>query len=186
MFASTHGFCYKIRASKRCLQHREALTKPTCSEANMANQSICNIDGCDKRAKCRGWCTAHYERWRKHGSPHQGGPLGTAFGEPLRYLDEVVLIYDRDDCLAWPYAKDPNGYGQVRVGGRTHYVTRLVCEKIHGKPPTGRHQAAHSCGRGHEGCCNPKHLRWATVRENHLDKKAHGTFNPPPNRWKTQ
>jgi hypothetical protein len=29
----------------------------------------CSIDGCAKPAKCRGWCSTHYQRWRTHGDP---------------------------------------------------------------------------------------------------------------------
>lgn len=36
---------------------------------------ICSVDGCEKRAKTRGWCSAHYERWRRNGDP---GPAGDA------------------------------------------------------------------------------------------------------------
>jgi hypothetical protein len=45
-----------------------------------------------------------------------------------------------------------------------------------GPPPSPDHEAAHSCGRGHEGCVNPKHLRWATHKENQADKEGHGTI----------
>jgi hypothetical protein len=51
-----------------------------------------------------------------------------------------------------------------------------MCELAHGKPPSSEHEAAHSCGKGREGCVNPLHLRWATTSENHADKKLHGTF----------
>jgi DNA-binding transcriptional regulator YiaG len=37
--------------------------------------------------------------------------------------------------------------------------------------------AAHSCGKGHEGCVNPAHLRWDTRSGNFSDKLAHGTDN---------
>lgn len=30
---------------------------------------ICSIEGCEKRVKNRGWCSMHYERFRKHGDP---------------------------------------------------------------------------------------------------------------------
>jgi hypothetical protein len=39
--------------------------------------AACSISACDKPARVRGWCVGHYERWRKHGDPTAGGPLGT-------------------------------------------------------------------------------------------------------------
>lgn len=38
----------------------------------------CSIDGCEKTYKItRGWCNTHYERWRRHGSPHTVLPAPT-------------------------------------------------------------------------------------------------------------
>lgn len=31
--------------------------------------AVCKQPGCEKSTVARGWCTAHYERWRKHGDP---------------------------------------------------------------------------------------------------------------------
>ncbi len=50
-----------------------------------------------------------------------------------------------------------------------------MCELAHGEPPTPTHEAAHSCGRGHEGCVHPKHLSWKTQSGNQLDRREHGT-----------
>lgn len=33
---------------------------------------VCSVDGCVKAARTRGWCSAHYERWRKYGDLHHG------------------------------------------------------------------------------------------------------------------
>lgn len=29
---------------------------------------FCSVEGCQRRAKSRGWCNTHYERWRRGGS----------------------------------------------------------------------------------------------------------------------
>lgn len=50
-----------------------------------------------------------------------------------------------------------------------------MCQKAHGDPPSPKHDAAHSCGRGHEGCVNPNHLSWKTKKQNQADRITHGT-----------
>lgn len=41
----------------------------------MADQSdptsgrTCSIEGCTKKLFCRGWCSAHYSKWQRHGDP---------------------------------------------------------------------------------------------------------------------
>jgi len=32
-------------------------------------QGTCSIEGCSNRAYARTWCSKHYQRWLKHGSP---------------------------------------------------------------------------------------------------------------------
>lgn len=34
----------------------------------------CAIEGCRKVREKRGWCSAHYKRWARHGDPEGGGP----------------------------------------------------------------------------------------------------------------
>jgi hypothetical protein len=142
----------------------------------MATKRICSIPSCDKIAERRDWCFNHYMRWRAHGNPLGGGKSP---GEVTAFLNDVVLTYDGDDCLHWPYGS-VRGYGVVNCKRRKRrkiLVTRLVCEHVHGPAPSLSHQAAHSCGKGHEGCCNPRHIRWATPKENCADKEIHGTVN---------
>ena len=99
-------------------------------------------------------------------------------GDARRYFDEVVLPYDGKECLIWPFSTKNNGYyGQIKYDGKMHSVHRLVCDLVHGAPPTPKHHAAHECGKGRAGCVNPNHISWKTAKENNADKLAHGTHN---------
>ncbi|MBZ9659741.1 hypothetical protein LB523_11865 [Mesorhizobium sp. ESP-6-4] len=91
-------------------------------------------------------------------------------------MEEEVLVYDGDNCLIWPYSRGADGYGNLNYDGKVKIVSRLVCELVNGEPPTPEHEAAHSCGKGHEGCVAPNHLSWKTAKENALDKICHGTM----------
>jgi hypothetical protein len=68
-----------------------------------------------------------------------------------------------------------NGYANIQRNGKKELVSRIVCGAVNGPAPTPKHEAAHSCGMGHKGCISPKHLRWATRKENEDDKFLHGT-----------
>lgn len=35
----------------------------------------CSVEGCERDAKTRGWCHAHYHRWRSHGDVRADVPL---------------------------------------------------------------------------------------------------------------
>jgi hypothetical protein len=133
---------------------------------------MCAIDGCDSRVIARGWCDNHYRRWKRHGDPLGGR---TPPGETHRYLRDVVLAYDGDECLIWPYSRTAKGYALIYDGENNAVVSRLVCDAVHGAPPTLMHDAAHSCGKGHEGCVTKRHLSWKTRAENCADKLVHGT-----------
>lgn len=136
----------------------------------------CRIEGCEANARYseggrNGLCRAHRLRAMRHGDPLGGV---TARGSAQKFLEEVVLAHRGAECLDWPFARSEKGYGKIGKGTRVH---RLVCERVHGPPPSPDHDAAHSCGRGHMGCVNPQHLRWATKSENQMDRLAHGTDN---------
>ncbi len=135
---------------------------------------ICQIIGCGKEAIARGWCSAHYSRWDRHGSP-TGGRVDPR--EARLYLDETVIPYQGDDCLIWPYGRSSNGYARLGVDYKRVVVSRMVCEAWRGPPPTVGHEAAHSCGRGKDGCVTGRHLRWATPSENQMDRVIHGNSN---------
>lgn len=76
----------------------------------------CTIDGCGKRHVARGWCTAHYQRWKKYGDPNvsvrvdkQSGVCAVDGCEETRTLRE----WCRRHYLRWQHHGDPLG-GRAR------------------------------------------------------------------------
>lgn len=105
-------------------------------------------------------------------------PANKGNGEAIRWL-RAQVGWISDSCLLWPFGKC-NGYGTLGVDGKIHYAHRLMCQLVNGPAPSNDHEAAHSCGRGHEGCVNPRHLSWKTRTDNQLDRALHGTKNDGP------
>lgn len=134
--------------------------------------AACSIPGCGRPAIARTFCSHHYSKWSLHGDPCWQRKETCA-----EWLQRHAREYIGDDCLKWPFATDIEGYGVVRFRGRDTSASRAMCFIVHGDPPTPKHQAAHSCGKGHLGCVNPRHIRWATCFENIQEKRVHGTMN---------
>jgi hypothetical protein len=68
-----------------------------------------------------------------------------------------------DGCWEWSAGHTPDGYGQMSVAGKVHYVHRLAHELWKGPIPEGL-QIDHLCRN--RGCFNPEHLEAVTGREN--------------------
>jgi len=134
----------------------------------------CAVQDCESKGLLKGLCDRHYRRWARHGDPLGGRKPN---GEAMRYMEDVVLAYEGDECLTWPHGRIPSGYGKVWVNGRTELAHRYVCQVVNGSPPTSGHEVAHSCGGGSKGCVTKRHLSWKTHLENMRDKSAHGTQN---------
>lgn len=164
-----------------CLAHYQRLRKHGDVQADVPLQvrdpgRLCQVEGCGRPQKGRGYCKAHLMRVRTHGHPQAGLPIfkKTATAWLKEHVDHAG-----DDCLTWPFARTLGGAGSVsgRAVGRKGNLSasRAMCILAHGEPPTPKHVAAHSCGKGHEACVNPRHLRWATMKENAADTLLHGT-----------
>lgn len=164
----------------------------------MAKRPICKIDGCDKPTHAKGFCNTHYTQHRvavaalckvegcsgksrslglcDHHYKVSRGVIREAREKPagLAFL-EALLEGDDRACIFWPFGKNGAGYGIVTYEGRQQVASRVVCILAHGHPEDESLHAAHSCGNGHLGCVNPKHVRWATCAENLADREMHGT-----------
>ena len=125
----------------------------------------CSIVGCNAGVVSFGLCNKHYLRQKRHGS------TDIVFHHAKEFFDNVVLKYQGDACLMWPFPwSESDYYPKMRYRGKSMKVHRAVCLEMYGPPPDGKPEAAHSCGKGIDGCCNPKHLRWASRAENMADR----------------
>ena len=126
----------------------------------------CSIGGCEKPRKARGWCDAHWARWRAHGDPLAGG---TRYATP----EEAFLARTEplcwSDCIVWTGATIRCGYGSLRVNGRTVLAHRYAWEQINGPIPEGM-WIDHICHT--PACVNPDHLRLATISQNGANRSG--------------
>lgn len=132
----------------------------------------CEVDGCEGVHYGRGFCWAHYRRYRRHGDPLAGG---IRRGEAQRFIKELMNSSPTDDCVNWPFYRRPDGLARVNWRGKACNTHAVVCELAHGPKPTPKHECCHSCGNGHLGCVNPTHLYWGTRSQNVRDAIRHGT-----------
>lgn len=135
---------------------------------------ICSADGCDRNVLARGYCSRHYHRMMTYGDLNFSKACGKKDGED--FLRKTLTVFT-DECIAWPYSKNNKGYGCLTFQGKKTVASRVMCRIAHGEPENSSYQAAHSCGNGHLGCVNHRHLSWKTAKDNYQDAVKHGTTN---------
>lgn len=90
---------------------------------------------------------------------------------------EWAAMSQTDDCVLWPLAHGGRGYPRIRRHGKTIYAHRYILGLATGDVGEGMF-CAHAPGICHTPLCvNPRHLRWATAKENQDDRVADGTHN---------
>jgi 5-methylcytosine-specific restriction endonuclease McrA len=74
----------------------------------MQSTRTCSVDGCAGDVIARGWCSKHYQKWRKYGDPMEG--RGQDFRKAVDFEDGTRLCsgcYERQPLEV--FDKDPGG-----------------------------------------------------------------------------
>lgn len=130
---------------------------------------------CGRPVVARGWCSGHYQRWRRHGDPLAGRP--PALGWPANLLTRITM---RPGSECWEFTGPRNGlgYGRLSRDGKDDYAHRGSYELLVGPIPDGL-TLDHLCRN--PPCVNPAHLEPVTMAEN----SRRGTSPPAVNFRKT-
>jgi hypothetical protein len=134
----------------------------------LSTRRKCAVNDCRNIVGSHGgydYCSTHYHRFVKYGDPLVRYRI--ANGEAMKFIFDVALKHKSNTCLLWPFSKSSGGYGNVHSRGTMRTASSIVCEAVHGPPPSPGHVAAHTCDN--RPCIAPRHLKWITQQRNLID-----------------
>lgn len=130
---------------------------------------LCTDKGCEKKARTRGLCNAHYEYRRRRGG--FSGVPDPRSDQTARYESKVDRSGGLDACHPWVASVNESGYGHFRADGKMHLAHRWAYGKFVG--PVGDGEVVrHSCDN--PPCQNLRHLLSGTVKDNVQDMFERG------------
>ena len=126
---------------------------------------ICSIDECESPISARGLCSMHYQRQKRHGSPHVR--LTAATPEDAFRMN----VAEDGDCLVWTGVRYAEGYGRIKYKRKPIRANRYAWERVNGPIPDGL-VVRHKCDN--PPCVNVDHLELGTRRDNVNDMIERG------------
>lgn len=145
----------------------------------------CSVDGCASDALARGWCSRHWQRWKRNGDP--------LLGRDRQNISDAERFWGRVEktsgCWKWTGTLNDNGYGVISIDGRHVRAHRYAWNLLRGDIGEGM-QLDHRCRN--RACVNPDHLREVTNKQNQEHTYARSnntsgyrgvTFNKLKGKW---
>lgn len=129
----------------------------------------CLEPGCDRRKHSRGLCDRHYQK-----RCYNCLPLPPRTSLKDRLMRRIVV---REDCGCWEWQgrRRIDGYGQIRVDGRTLVTHRVAAHVFSAFDLSSPMKVCHYCDN--PPCVNPKHLFIRTHSDNMQDMVAKGRIS---------
>lgn len=133
---------------------------------------------CKLPVLARGWCRAHYYRWKRTGDVRADEPLGQMRPRSLVTEAEVFAHFmgatpPDQNCWDWP-SVTRNGYGVFSLANRL-VAAHHASYRIYRGPITPGLFVLHSCDR--PICVQPAHLSLGTPQKN-MDERSERDRNP--------
>lgn len=141
----------------------------TGRQASLNAIGVCAVEGCERTVRARGWCKAHYDRWRKTGNLGRSDIRewsGEAFARFMKYVDQSAGV---EGCHSWTGSLTEDGYGQFRANNKTYKAARWLLGHLGGRPLYQSEMACHHCDN--PTCVNPRHLYVGNAFTNMRDER---------------
>lgn len=115
------------------------------------DKRTCSIEGCERDLRARGWCSAHWQRWRRNGDP-LGGAAGPRVRKSLDFPDgtrQCAMCGERKPLTeAFDRDKRASGGRKSRCKScRGSYMKDYYAENAEDKRESGRNYRAANLDR---------------------------------------
>lgn len=97
---------------------------------------------------------------------------GLYVNKPIPVEDRImkfISVKENDECWEFNGCRNPDGYGQIGVNGKSDRAHRVMFRIHKGEIPENM-VVMHTCDN--PPCCNPNHLKLGTQQDNILDMVA--------------